>query len=97
LIGIGIQILIQEVIPMAVEKVTFTLPEELVRRLEKIPSGKRSMVVRKAVERELDRQVAVAALKRLTGKPIWSERNHPGLRTPRDFARYRPLKSRLTG
>ncbi|MCZ6548145.1 MAG: hypothetical protein O6837_08520 [Deltaproteobacteria bacterium] len=82
---------------MAAEKVTFTLPEELVIRLEKIPSGKRSMVVREAVERELDRQVAVAALKRRTGKPIWSERHHPGLRTPRDFARYRPLKSRLTG
>ena len=27
---------------MAVEKVTFTLPEELVRRLEKVPAGKRS-------------------------------------------------------
>lgn len=33
---------------MAVEKVTFTLPEELLRRLEKIPAGKRSMVVREA-------------------------------------------------
>jgi len=33
---------------MAVEKVTFTLPEELVRRLEKVPAGKRSMLVKKS-------------------------------------------------
>ncbi len=39
---------------MAVEKVTFTLPEKLVRRLGRIPAGKRSMVVKEAVERELD-------------------------------------------
>lgn len=82
---------------MAVEKVTFTLPEGLVRRLEKIPVGKRSMVVKQAVERELDRQAAVAALKKLGARPIWSERYHPNLRAPKDFARYRPLKSRLTG
>ena len=82
---------------MAVEKVTFTLPEELVRKLEKIPAGGRSMLVKEAVERELDRQAAVKALKRLRGKPIWNERYHPNLRGPKDFTRYRPLKSRLTG
>ncbi|MCH8054798.1 MAG: hypothetical protein IH857_01415 [Deltaproteobacteria bacterium] len=82
---------------MAVEKVTFTLPEELVRRLERIPTGKRSMVVKEAVERELDRQAAVAGLKRLRLKPIWKERYHPDLRRPKDFARYRPMKSRLMG
>ena len=82
---------------MAVEKVTFTLPEELVRRLEKIPSGKRSMVVKEALERELGRRAAVAMLKRLTGKPIWKESRHPDLRGPKDFARYRSIKSRLTG
>ena len=82
---------------MAAEKVTFTLPEDLVRRLEKIPAGKRSMVVKEAVERELDRQAAVAALKKLRGKPIWGQRYHPDLRTPKDFAQYRLLKSRLTG
>ncbi len=80
---------------MAAEKVTFTLPEELVRRLEIIPAGKRSRVVKEAVERELDRQAAVVALRRLRGKPIWNERSHPDLRAPKDFARYRPLKSRL--
>ena len=82
---------------MAVEKVTFTLPEEFVRRLEKIPTGKRSMAVKEAVERELDRQAAVAALKKLRGRSIWSKRYHPDLRSAKDFARYRPLKSRLTG
>ena len=82
---------------MAVEKVTFTLPEELVRRLEKIPSGKRSMVVKEAVERELDRRAAVAMLKRLRGKPIWKESRHSDLRGPKDFASYRPIRSRLTG
>ncbi|MFQ5904327.1 MAG: hypothetical protein ACE5JO_11620 [Candidatus Binatia bacterium] len=82
---------------MAVEKVTFTLPEKLVRKLEKIPTGKRSMVVKEAVERELDRQAAVVALKKLRGKPIWKDSRHPDLRGPRDFARYRPMRSRLTG
>jgi metal-responsive CopG/Arc/MetJ family transcriptional regulator len=82
---------------MGVEKVTFTLPEELVRRLEKVPAGKRSMLVKKAVEKELDREAAVATLKRMKGKAIWKEKHHPNLLTPRDFAKYRPIKSRLTG
>jgi metal-responsive CopG/Arc/MetJ family transcriptional regulator len=82
---------------MAVEKVTFTLPEELVRRLEKVPVGKRSMLVRKAVERELDREAAVAVIKRMKGKAIWKEKYHPNLLTASDFASYRPIKTRLTG
>ena len=82
---------------MAVEKVTFTLPETLVRRLEKIPAGKRSNLVKDAVERELNRETAVAILRRLKGKAIWKEKYHPNLRGATDFARYRPLKSRLTG
>lgn len=82
---------------MAVEKVTFTLPEELVRRLEKVPAGKRSMLVKKAVERELDRKSAEATLKRLGGKAIWKEKHHPDLVASKDFAHYKPLKSRLTG
>lgn len=82
---------------MAAEKVTFTLPEELVRRLEKVPAGRRSLLVKEAVERELDRQAAVMALKKLRGKTVWKEKYHPGLRTPKDFASYRPVKSRVTG
>lgn len=82
---------------MAVEKVTFTLPEELVRRLEKVPAGKRSMLVKKAVEKELDREAAVATLRRMRGKTIWKEKHHPDLLTAKDFARFKPLKSRLTG
>ncbi|MGH7774069.1 MAG: hypothetical protein ACREQA_17740 [Candidatus Binatia bacterium] len=82
---------------MAVEKITFTLPAELIRRLEKVPAGKRSMVVKEAVERELERQAAVAALKKFRGKPIWKDKHHPDLGAPKDLTRYRPLKSRLTG
>src|SRR3989442_8517753 len=82
---------------MAVEKVTFTLPEELVRRLARIPAGMRSKLVKEAVERELKRQSAVAELKKLRGKLIWKEKHHADLRTSKDFARYRPAKSRLTG
>ena len=82
---------------MAAEKVTFTLPETLVRKLEKVPVGRRSMVVKEALERELQRQAAVGVLKRLRGKTIWAEKHHPDLRSPKDFARYRSLKSRLTG
>ena len=82
---------------MAVEKVTFTLPEELVRRLEKVPAGKRSMLVRKAVEEELDREAAVAMVRKMKGKTFWKAKYHGELLTPHDFARYRPVKSRTTG
>lgn len=82
---------------MAVEKVTFTLPEELVRRLEKVPAGKRSMLVRRAVEEELDREAAVATVRKMKGKAFWKARYHGDLLTSDDFARYRPIKSRATG
>jgi metal-responsive CopG/Arc/MetJ family transcriptional regulator len=81
---------------MAVEKVTFTLPEELVRRLGRVPAGMRSKFVKEAVERELRRQSAAAELKKLRGKLIWKEKHHPELRGSKDFARYRPAKSRIT-
>jgi len=82
---------------MAVEKVTFTLPEELVRRLEKVPAGKRSMLVRRAVEEELDREAAAAMVRKMRGKTFWKAKHHADLLTSQDFARYRPIKSRLTG
>jgi hypothetical protein len=82
---------------MSVEKVTFTLPEELVRRLEKVPAGKRSMLVKEAVERELDRTAALAMAKKLKGKAVWKSKHHQDLLTDDDFARYRPIKSRATG
>ena len=82
---------------MAVEKVTFTLPEELVRRLEKVPAGKRSLLVKTAVEKELNREAAMTTLKKMKGKAVWKEKHHPNLLTTRDFAQYRPIKSRLTG
>jgi hypothetical protein len=82
---------------MAVQKVTFTLPEELLRRLAEIPAGKRSKIVKEAVERELDRRIATAKLKRLRSLPIWKEKYHPDLRSSKDFARYRAVKSRLAG
>jgi metal-responsive CopG/Arc/MetJ family transcriptional regulator len=82
---------------MAAEKVTFTLPEELVRRLEKVPAGKRSLLVKTAVEKELDREAALAMLKGMKRKAIWKAKYHPNLTTFRDFAQYRPIKSRLTG
>jgi len=82
---------------MAVEKVTFTLPEELIRRLGEIPAGKRSMVVKEALERELARRSAVAALKMLRGKSIWKARHHRDLQSSEDFGKYRPARSRVTG
>ena len=82
---------------MSVEKVTFTLPEELVRRLEKVPAGKRSMLVKEAVEKELDRAAALARIKKMKGKAIWKKKHHRNLLTASDFARYRPIKSRATG
>ena len=82
---------------MAAEKVTFTLPEELVRRLEKVPAGKRSFLVAEALKRELDRRTTVEALKKLRRRTAWKEKDHPDLLSPEDFSRYRPAKSRVTG
>jgi len=82
---------------MAVEKVTFTLPEELLRRLEKVPAGKRSLLVAEALRRELDRIAMTKSLKRLRRTTAWKEEDHPDLLSPEDFSRYRPAKSRLTG
>jgi len=87
----------REEFSMAVEKVTFTLPEELVRRLERVPAGKRSLLVKTAVEKELDREAALSAAKKMKGRVVWKEKMHPDLITIRDFARYRPIKSRVTG
>jgi hypothetical protein len=49
---------------MAVKKVTFTLPRDLVRRIKKLPAGKRSRFVTKAIEKELDRQARVEVLRK---------------------------------
>ena len=67
---------------MAVKKVTFALPVELVRRLKKVSAEKRSTFVKEAVERELSRQAAVAMLKRIGGKAVWKVEHHvkPGSR-----------------
>lgn len=81
---------------MTIKKITFTLPKELVRRLEKVPPGKRSLLVKRAVEKELDREAAVEIVKRLRGKTIWREKDHPNLRTAKDFSQHRPMKGRLT-
>ena len=82
---------------MAVEKATFTLPEELLRRLEKVPSGKRSLLVAEALKTELDRRAMANALKKLRRRTIWKEKDHRDLLSPEDFSRYRPAKSRFTG
>ena len=82
---------------MAVEKVTFTLPEELLRRLVKIPAGKRSLLVAEALRRELDRRVMAKDLKKLRRVTIWKKKDHPDLISPEDFGRYRPAKRRVTG
>ena len=74
-------------------KITFNLPEELIRRLKKLPTSKKSMLVRLAVEKELDRETAAANLKRIGGKTIWNKKHHPDLLTPEDFAHYRQMKT----
>jgi len=74
-------------------KITFNLPEELIRRLKKLPTSKRSMLVKLAVEKELGREAAAANLKRIRRKTIWNKKNHPDLLSPEDFAHYRPMKT----
>ncbi len=81
---------------MANRKLTVTMPSDLVRRLKKLPAAKRSGFVKQAIERELDRQDAVAALARMRGKVVWKVNNHPDLLRPKDFARYRAVKDRAT-
>jgi hypothetical protein len=51
------------------------------------------MLVKLAVEKELDREAAAANFKRIRGKTIWNKKHHPDLLTPEDFAHYRPMKS----
>lgn len=82
---------------MGAEKATFTLPAEVLRRLEKVPAGKRSVLVAEAVRRELDRRAMAEALKKLRRRTAWTEKDHPDLLSPEDFSRYRPAKSRVTG
>ena len=82
---------------MAVEKVTFTLPKELVQRLGEVPAGKRSMLVKDALERELARQAAVSTLKGLRRKTIWKTRHHRDLQSVDDFGNYKAVKSRVSG
>jgi metal-responsive CopG/Arc/MetJ family transcriptional regulator len=82
---------------MAAEKVTFTLPEEVLRRLERVPAGKRSLLVAEAVRRELDRRAVAEALRKLRRKTAWKAKDHPDLMSPEDFSRYRLAKSRVTG
>ncbi len=71
---------------MTIQKITFSLPRELIGRLKKLTSANRSLLVQLAVEKELDRKAAVAKLKRMRGKPIWKKQHHPDLLTPEDFA-----------
>ena len=82
---------------MGAEKATFTLPAEVLRRMEKVPAGKRSLLVAEAVRRELDRRAMAGALKKLRRRTAWREKDHPDLLSPEDFSRYRPAKSRVTG
>ena len=69
---------------MAAKKVTFTMPSDLVRRVKRLPAGKRSAFVAHAIERELDQQDAatraqsfsaaedaIAALERLRKRRTW--------------------------
>ena len=79
---------------MAAKKVNFTLPRGLVRRIRKLPLRKKSELVKQAIEKELDRQDAMAMLGRMWGKVIWKVGNHPDLLRPKDFARYRVVKGR---
>ena len=78
---------------MTMRKIAFSLPGELIRRLKKLPARKRSMLVKLAVEKELDREAAAANFKRIRGKTIWNKKHHPDLLTPEDFAHYRPMKT----
>ena len=81
---------------MAAKRMTFSLPPDLVWGIKKLPAGKRSQFVKQAIEKELDRQDAVATLARMRGKVVWKVNDHPDLLRPKDFARYRDVKDRAT-
>jgi predicted transcriptional regulator len=61
---------------MPAQKVAFTLPDELVRKLEKVTSGKRSLLMAEALRREFARRATVDALKRLRHRTAWREQDH---------------------
>jgi len=63
---------------MAAKKVTFTMPSDLVRRVKRLPAGKRSAFVARAIERELDRLETVARLRKLRGTAGWGKKRFLG-------------------
>jgi hypothetical protein len=75
------------------QKISFSLPEELIGRLKNLTPAKRNLLVKLALEKELDREAAAAKLKTMRGKAIWKKKHHPDLLTPEDFAHYRSRKN----
>ncbi len=53
---------------MAGKNVTFTMPSDLVRRVKRLPAGERSAFVARAIERELDQQDAITAMRPVSGE-----------------------------
>ena len=59
-------------------KVTVTLPERLLERLNKtVPNRQRSLFISEAIEEHLDLMEQAAALKESAG--AWSLENHPAM------------------
>ena len=66
------------------QKITVTLPRELVERLDvRVPSRQRSRFIANAIESQLAIEEQLAALEETAG--IWTEENYPNLKSDKDI------------
>lgn len=82
---------------MASKRFNFTFSEKAAKRLKKIPPGQRSKYFEALMERDFKSKDLIAFIEKYkkSGKPIWTDENHPDLMTDEDFANYRPLTWRM--
>lgn len=81
-------------------KVTVTLPEELLNRLDlAVPRRERSAFIARAIEEQLALEGQIAAIEEAAG--CWSDEAHPDMKTGEDVDRWladlrRPWNERFT-
>jgi predicted transcriptional regulator len=68
-------------------KVTVTLPEELLNRLDgAVPRRERSAFIARAIEEQLTLEGQIAAIEEAAG--CWSDEAHPDIKTEEDMERW---------
>lgn len=76
---------------MTSKRFNFTFSEKAAKKLKKIPAGQRSNYIEELITRDFESNDLATFIKeyKKRKKPIWTDKNHPDLNTPEDFANYR--------